>query len=139
MTATEKSVLGIDHGERRIGLAFKPPGETMVLPLKIVEVNDLADVIGRIREIIREKKIEVVVTGLPLNPDPEQVRKVKKFTRRLRKDITGVRWRFIDETLTSSEADSRLREDGLERPTGGIDSVAACIILESWLEAEGES
>lgn len=133
-------ILAIDHGTKRIGLAIKPPGEMIVLPLPVESAQPPDVAMESLHAVIRERKVTVVVTGLPLHRDEEQAALVKRFTRRLRRDVRGVRWRFIDETLTSMEAEERLREVANSARERGkdVDSLAAAILLETYLQAQNE-
>ena len=129
------TILGIDHGEKRIGLALKPAGQTILLPLGIVEVESLAKARQIIRQIINERRVDIVVVGIPVNREPSQAQIIKKFTRSLREGVKGVRWRFVDETLTSQGASDRLREAGFkgtkQKP---LDDHAAMLILDTFLQ-----
>jgi RNase H-fold protein (predicted Holliday junction resolvase) len=62
---------------------------------------------------------------------------VKRYVRRLRRGIEGVRWRFCDETLTSVAAAEIGRELGEGRSSKPDDDRAAALILETWLSARG--
>lgn len=128
-------VLAIDHGEKRIGLAFKPESSSMVLPIGIVEVGAESPAIETIRREIAERDARIVVVGLPIHPDGRQARRVKRFTRKLRKGVSGVRWRFVDESFTSEGAEARLREADLAGAGAPNDAIAACLILESFLQS----
>jgi len=131
------TILSIDHGAKRIGLAIKPAGQKMVLPLGIVPGDRGKDSLNFIRRVITERKADIVVVGLPLHHEDSQAREVKKFTRKLREGVHGVRWKFVDETLTSQGALDRMRDSGLEgtsrRP---LDDHAAVLILEAFLQEQ---
>jgi putative Holliday junction resolvase len=91
--------------------------------------------------LIKERNIELIVVGLPLNEDGsrnEQCSHVENFCRRLRKRV-DIRLEFFDEYLSSMEAEemiggsrAKLRE---AREQGLIDSMAAAIILKNYLES----
>lgn len=132
-----QTILAIDHGERRIGLAIKPAGEEIVLPLKIVDAEREDAAMEEIRGIIAGREVDIVVAGLPLASDPTQAQRVKRFTRRLRSRIKGVRWRFVDESLTSEKAhelERAVRTAGRAKP---IDDMAAALILETFIDSPG--
>lgn len=138
--AIEKAcVLAVDHGEKRIGLAFKPEASSMVLPIGVVEVGGESSAFETIRREIAERGARIVVVGLPVHPDGRQAQRVKRFTRKLRKGVTGVRWRFVDESFTSEAADARLREADLAGAGTPNDAIAACLILESFIHRLSES
>ena len=130
----EISILAVDHGERRIGLAVKPEGSEAVLPLAVIEGQPEEAAMGAIRRIIEERGVGIVVVGLPIHPDGSQAQRVKRFTRRLRKGVRGVRWRFTDESLTTAAAeDLRAAVDGKKKKP--IDDEAAALILETFLKS----
>lgn len=124
------ALLGVDWGERRIGLAFKPAGQDWALPRAVLETRAEADAVASMRRVIADSGANAVVVGLPVNPDPMMVRRVKKFCRKVREGTAGVRWFFADENLTSSEADSISLDGGRRRPT---DDLAAKLIVETFV------
>lgn len=130
----DEAILAIDHGTARIGLAVKPAGGHVVLPLAVLEVGGKKEGIDEIRKIISEREITLVVVGLPLNADPEQMQIVKRFTRRLRKGVRGVRWRFADETLSSHAAENPELPVAIQTKKKAVDDRAAAIILETYLQ-----
>ncbi len=136
MNIIEQTILAIDHGEMRIGLAIKPAEQTMALPLAVVPAEPEYSSMATIRKIIAERKVAVVVVGLPLNENSGQSQKVKRWTRKLRKGVAGVRWRFADESLTSQSADDQQRQLGLDPSTRKMDDRAAALILESFLQSQ---
>lgn len=132
----ELAILGIDHGDRRIGLAIKHAGQNLVLPLAVLAQRTPAVACEAIRRIIRDEGISLVIVGLPVNADPAQSRIVKRFTRRLREGIAGVRWRFVDEEASSLEAAEQDRSAGIARRQDRVDDRAAALILERFLRGE---
>lgn len=133
----EISILAVDHGERRIGLAIKPEGSQAVLPLSVIEGRPEDAAMEAIRRIIEERGVGIVVVGLPVHPDGSQAQRVKRFTRRLRKGVRGVRWRFTDESLTTVAAEDLGAAVGgkKKKPT---DDAAAALILETFLKSSQE-
>jgi putative Holliday junction resolvase len=127
------SILALDLGAARIGVAVKPAGQSMVLPLSVVPAEPEAAAFERLRGMIRERDAAIVVVGLPLNENPEQALRVKRTLRRLRRGVQGVRWRFCDETLTSAAAADIGRDPGDRGRYRPDDDRAAALILESWL------
>lgn len=128
-------VLGLDVGSARIGVAVKPEGQEMVLPLAVVRARPDEAACEAIRALIGERGVRLVVVGLPLNADPSQAREVRRFTRRLRRGVTGARWRFCDETLSSVAAAEIGRTLGEGRRAAPDDDRAAAIILQGFLDA----
>jgi RNase H-fold protein (predicted Holliday junction resolvase) len=129
--AVAMALLGVDWGGRRIGLAFKPAGQDWALPRGILAYVEEQDSIAGLRKVISDSGAQGVVVGLPLNQDPAMANRVKRFCRRAREGVTGVRWFFIDENLTSQEADSISLDKGHRRPT---DDIAAKLIVETFIQ-----
>lgn len=125
-------LLGVDWGARRIGLAFKPAGQDWALPRAVLVSDTENEAIEALRRAIADSGAQGVVVGLPLNQDPAMAGRVRRFCRRAREGTTGVRWFFVDESLTSREADSISVDKGSRRrPT---DDLAAKLILETFVQ-----
>lgn len=129
------TIASLDFGKRRIGLALAYGEDGAVIPVEVIERNsparDLARIVGRLAEL----EVSRVIVGLPLNMDGtegHQARAAARFADQLR-GASGIVVELFDERLTSFEARERLRETGARRPRGGIDAIAAAIILEGWL------
>ena len=101
-------LLGLDHGDKRFGIALSDAGKVIATPRRVVEgVAALWDAIG---SLVEEEDIEAIVLGLPLNMDGSEgprARKVIEFSRELEKR-TGLQVYFWDERLSSFEAESAL-------------------------------
>jgi putative Holliday junction resolvase len=137
-------ILGLDVGERRVGLAISDPDERLAVPLRIVERRDAGADVREIVEIVRAEDVEALVVGNPLSLSGQagpQARRVQAFARRVA-EAAGVRLDLVDERLTSVQAERatavRPRSTGsrqVRRPTRApSDDVAAAIILQSYLD-----
>jgi putative Holliday junction resolvase len=131
--------LGIDFGERRIGLALSDPEGRLALPLRTLERTDDRRVIELIEAVVREEEVALLVVGEPRRPsDGGQTaasRRVRSFGEKLAR-ATGLPVEWIDESHTSQEAESRLREAGVSAAQRArrIDAVAAQIVLQEALD-----
>jgi len=129
--------LGVDHGSRRIGLAY---GDDLgvATPLPAIVTPDPAKQWAAIEAVMRARGITDVVVGHPLNMDGSsgpKAREVEGFARRVQ-DAFGVPVHLVDERLTSYEAESTIapsRRRAL-RGRGLVDSRAAAIILQDFLD-----
>jgi len=133
--------LGVDFGEKRIGLAVSDPTNTLATPLETVHRRaGKRPPIARIAEIARSFDVEHVVVGLPLGLDGEEnpwcveVRAMgEKLGARLDSAVS-----FVDERMTSVRAERAVRSIGLSKrdreQKGRIDAAAAQLILQSWLD-----
>jgi putative holliday junction resolvase len=127
-------ILGIDFGAARIGLAISDELQLLAHPLETISGGKNA--VARITEIVREKKIEKVVTGMPRNMDGSfgaAANNALRFVEKLRAVVAVVTW---DERLTTVAAHRELREAGRKtRETRGyVDQVAAQMILQGYLD-----
>ena len=139
--------LGIDFGERRIGLAISDPTGRMAVPLATIERETDRKAIGKIAEIAGREGVGRLVVGEPVGLDGERgpaARRARAFAERL-KARTGLPLELVDEALTSVEARERLAASGasgasgakgagLRRDPGRIDAVAAQILLQDALD-----
>lgn len=134
--------LGIDYGERRIGVALSDPTGTIASPLPTLRKRrGKRPPYGRLEEIAEEHGVEAVVMGLPLTSDgtedewTETVRAVgEKIGERL-----GVPVHYMDERMTSARAERTVRRRlGLPKEEREkkerVDAAAAVLILQSWLD-----
>ena len=132
------AVLALDHGSRRIGVAIGDTETGMAFARPAIqrrnEERDL-DVIG---ELCRGERASLVILGLPLNMDGSegpQSAAVRSFGAGLSR--IGLEVVYADERLTSWEAGERLEQAGrrVQRGSGELDSTAARLILQQYLDA----
>lgn len=131
--------MGIDYGERRLGVAISDEGGKIAFPKLTVEGDEEA-FLAAVSDIARQYDVELVVLGLPLTlscEESEISRRARRFARRVEK-LLGVRVVLWDERLTSVEAERVLREAGAKpsRNKAAVDRVAAAIILQSYIDAK---
>ena len=137
-------VLGVDVGERRVGLAVSDPTGTVALPLETLQRRQGKRFpLTRLEEIARGLDVEHVVVGLPLDlrgEENEWCGEVREVGRRLG-DRLGVEVSFVDERLTSVRAERAVRAVGLGKrrreEKGRVDAAAAQLILQAWLDQPG--
>ncbi|MEF2145310.1 MAG: Holliday junction resolvase RuvX [Desulfovibrionaceae bacterium] len=130
-------VLGIDFGLKRVGLAVTDPGGSMAFPRPAITRGTRDELFSALLRVIETEDVERIVVGLPLAMDgseTETTRQARNFAERLARR-TPLPIEFMDERLTSVEAESRLKEAGLcgKKRKSQLDSQAAVIILEAWL------
>ncbi|MGE4290839.1 MAG: Holliday junction resolvase RuvX [Desulfovibrio sp.] len=131
--------LGIDFGLRRVGLAVTDPDGMMAFPRPALERTTKDQLFADLLALIDTEDIGQIVVGLPLaldGEDTETTRQVRNFAERLGRR-TPLPIEFMDERLTSAEAEGLLKEAGLcgKKRKARLDSQAAVIILEAWLAA----
>jgi putative holliday junction resolvase len=136
-------VLGIDFGERRIGLALSDPTGTLASPLPTLKRRvGKRPPLAALAELAAERDVEVVVMGLPLTlagEDSDWTRTVRDVGESLSRR-TGIPVHFIDERFTSVAAERKVRTSGLPRrkreSKERVDAEAAVLILQSWLDRQ---
>jgi putative Holliday junction resolvase len=130
-------ILGLDVGERRIGVAISDPEGRLAVPLSILERQGGEDDERAVAGLARAEGAEALVVGLPLSLDGSvgpQARRVQSFADRLRR-ATGLPVDLVDERLTSAQARRSVARGAPRRKRAGpSDDVAAAIILQSYLD-----
>lgn len=136
------TVLGLDFGEKRIGVAIGEPEVGIATPLETIrsEVNDVR--FAAIGKLVEEWKVTGFVVGLPSHMDggEHQLTSLsRKFAQRLHGRYQLPVW-LVDERLTSVIAEGLLEEAGVygRRQKEMLDQVAAQAILMGWFEQPGE-
>lgn len=130
-------VLGLDYGDKRIGLSISDPLGIIASPLPTYERKPGKDETVFFKSLIAEKEIQKIVIGLPLNMDgTEGPRAVlaREFGEKLKE--FGPEIIFKDERLSSVSANRALDEAEVNwrKRKGVVDAVAAVIILQSYLD-----
>lgn len=137
--AIEQVLMGIDPGEKRVGIALKPAGTITAEPLMIL-AND-QKLWQKIIELAQEHQCETVIVGLPRNVDGNdtaQTGLAREFAGELA-DRSDLHVLMNDEFSTSSRARERMAAK-YRRPTRDqekkeLDAIAAAILLEDYLES----
>jgi putative Holliday junction resolvase len=137
--------LGIDVGERRVGLAISDVTQTLASPLATLTVKGTDDAVRQIASKIDlligdEDELVTIIVGLPTKLDgspTRQTSRVEAFIQTLAKR-TSLPIVRVDERLTSREAESRLaaRERDWRHRKSKLDAAAAAVILQDYLDRQ---
>lgn len=132
-------ILAIDHGSKRMGIALSDELAMTAQPLEFVLAEPFADFLNRLKELIREKQVGLILVGLPRNMDGSYgpaALKVQEFVAVL-KEAIGVPVRTWDERLTSVQANRLLIDAEVRRKERRhrVDKMAAAILLQSYLDS----
>ena len=132
-------ILALDHGTKRIGIALSDELKMIAQPLEYVLTEPIADFFVRLKEIIREKEVELILIGMPRNMDGSYgpaALKVQEFIAVL-KDKVAIPIQTWDERLTSAQAQRFLIQGGVRRQDRKqkVDKTAAAILLQSYLDS----
>lgn len=131
--------MGLDYGERRIGVALSDPLKIIARPLITIDKKKINDYFSKILEIINNNDVSTVVVGLPLTlkgDNSKQTDDVISFINELRVRIQ-LPIITIDERLSSTAAEKSLRNQGIKTGYNKelIDVTAAAIFLQEYLDS----
>lgn len=131
-------ILGIDMGEKRIGLAISDSLEITAQGLKTIQINNPGEVCAKLMEVITETKAEKVVFGLPKNMNGTlgiQAKKVQEYARKIT-NLSKLPVDFEDERLSTVSAEQvlLLADQSRRKRKKAIDRISAVIILQSYLD-----
>ena len=132
------TIVAIDYGERKLGIATADKSTLVVFPHGVIERHSIKRDLTALRTSLEELKATLVIVGLPLNMDggvgPAAVA-AQKFAQIVH-DATGLEVQLFDERLSTFEAKERLKAAPKHsRRSARVDAVAAAVILEAWIEA----
>ena len=128
-------IIGLDVGEKRIGVAKVDSSTKIAVPVGFLLANGTEW--QEIAKIANLNNTNFFVLGLPRSNEGNETQQtlyVRSFARTLAKMIPGAKIRFQDESLTSVEAESRLKSRKKKYEKGDIDAEAAAIILQDFIE-----
>lgn len=130
---SSRTLVGLDVGEKRIGVSVADPSIRIAVPFVTIEVD--GSEIQAIAEIVIKEQADTLVVGYPRNQQGEataQTAYVENFTKLL--EDLDVKIVFQDESLTSVMAEQQLKAHKRPYSKGDIDAQAAAIILQDYLE-----
>jgi putative Holliday junction resolvase len=130
--------LGLDIGDRRVGVALSDPDGILASPLTVIERTDDSKALAAIVDIIDKQGAGRVIVGLPRSLDGslgEQAEKVRDFAQRLAERIKAP-LEYRDERLTTVMAQRLRRDAGGNKGWGKAryDAQAAALILQNYLD-----
>ena len=133
-------VLAIDHGSKRMGIAISDPSGMIAQPLEFILAEPFAAFLQRLKELIQEKEVELILVGMPRNMDGSYgpaAAKVQEFVAVLKETI-AIPIRTWDERLTSAQANRFLLQADVRRKDRKekVDKAAAAILLQSYLDSK---
>ena len=132
-------IIGIDYGRKRIGLAVSDALGILVTPLSVITRKTEAQDLAEIKKIAEDKEAEKIVMGMPLNMDGTPgllTDEINRFADKIR-ELLKLPVEFCDERLTTYEAEKFLIDQAdmsREKRKGVKDKIAACLILQTYLE-----
>jgi putative Holliday junction resolvase len=132
-------VLAIDHGTKRMGVAASDELGILAQPLEFIPADPFDKFLARLKEILRDRKIEQILVGMPRNMDGSygpQALKVQDFVAVLKKSVLQP-IKTWDERLTTVQAAGALRASGkkAKQQKGKVDAAAAAVLLQGYLDS----
>lgn len=133
-----KTLLAFDYGTKNIGVASGQTITRSATSLTPLKANDGVPDWAQVAKILNEWRPDLVLVGLPLNMDNTEgdlCARARKFSNRLHGRF-GVKVEMVDERLTSFEAKGEVmsRRGSRDYKNNPVDSIAARLILEGWLQ-----
>jgi putative Holliday junction resolvase len=132
-------ILALDHGTKRIGIALSDELKMIAQPVEFVLAEPFSEFLARLKELLSEKQVELILVGMPRNMNGSYgpaALKVQEFVAALR-SATSVPIKTWDERLTSAQANRYLIEGSVrrEKRKEKVDQMAAAILLQSYLDS----
>jgi putative Holliday junction resolvase len=133
--------LALDPGSVRVGVARSDELGMIATPLEFIPAEPFADFLGRLKQLLAETEVGLILVGMPRNMDGSYgpaAEKARAFVAALQAEVTTP-IRTWDERLTSVQANRMLTQANVRRDKrkGRVDQMAAAILLQSYLDAQG--
>ncbi|MGI6423259.1 MAG: Holliday junction resolvase RuvX [Candidatus Dojkabacteria bacterium] len=140
---TEKPILAIDYGDKRIGLAISDSKGILATPLDVLEITKrrgIDEILQDILNIANEYRVKTILLGKPQQFDIKESKSIKKietFKKSLSK-LTNLPIIYYDESYSTIEAQNMLLSLGqhIKSSKGKIDKIAATLFLQEFLNSE---
>ncbi|MDW8308343.1 MAG: Holliday junction resolvase RuvX [Verrucomicrobiales bacterium] len=134
-------ILALDPGTKRVGVAISDETRTLATPLEFIPAEPFAEFLARLKTLIREKEVGLVLVGVPRNMDGSfgpAAAQAQQFVAVLKEALT-VPIHTVDERLSTVQAQRLLRAAGrrARKQKTRIDQSAAAVLLQGYLDALG--
>lgn len=131
-------VLGLDVGDRRVGIAVSDETGTIACPHGVYGRRSIPEDVAQLARLAQTVGAAAIVAGLPLNMDGtegEQARKTRELVEAVA-SAARLPVHYLDERLTSVEVERAMREGDLSRSARKKreDALSAVLILQAWLD-----
>ena len=132
-------ILALDPGTKRIGVAISDELKLIAHPVEFIAAEPFAEFLKRLKALLQEKEVELILVGMPRNMDGSYgpaALKVEAFVAALGKAVT-IPIKTWDERLTSVQANRLLIQGNVrrEKRKDKVDQMAAAILLQSYLDS----
>lgn len=132
-------ILALDYGTKRVGVALSDETKLIAQPLEYIPLHPFNGLIERLKQLLAEQQVELILVGMPRNMDGTYgpaASKVQEFVASLRFAVPAP-IKTWDERLTTAQANRLLVEGKVRRQERKqkIDKMAAAILLQSYLDS----
>jgi putative Holliday junction resolvase len=136
-------ILAIDHGSKRMGIAVSDDMKMIATPVGFLPAEPFAKFLSDLKNLLREKEVELILVGMPRNMDGSYgpaALKVQEFVAVIKGAVT-IPVQLCDERLTSAQANRFLIQGNVRRDKRKqkVDAMAAAILLQSYLDSRSGS
>ena len=135
------SILGIDYGAKKIGLAKSDEKNRFALPFDIIKIDDRDEILARLKDICEKENIEKIVVGVPISLQAEKRDRLDLKNKQMQEVLPFIDWLKLNLPLPIEIEDERLSTKmanslgkGLVKKGSDDDAVAAMVILQSYLD-----
>ena len=131
-------IMAVDYGKRRVGIAVSDPLCVISQPLITLKVKSDRELVRRLKCIVTEKDIGLIIVGNPLSHQGKSTKmsnEIGRFLKKLKRSI-DVEVKLWDERFTSKHVSNILKEMGLQGQKDKTDQIAASLILEEYLKTQ---
>jgi len=132
-------ILALDQGTKRVGVAISDELKLIAQPLEFIPAEPFDAFLSRLKQLIKDKHIELILVGMPRNMDGSYgpaAQRTEAFVTALRNELT-VPIKTLDERLTTVQAERTLIQAGVKRAKRKLaaDKMAAAVLLQSYLDS----
>ncbi len=130
--------LGLDYGDRRVGIAVSDENKEIAFPRDFLEYVSIGKLIDELKKICEADNVVRIILGLPIHMDGrlgDRAKKTQVFYDKLKKVMPGMDIAFFDERLSTEFAVKSLRGQGIKAKDqkGKRDAMSAQIILQNYM------
>ncbi|MCL2807283.1 MAG: Holliday junction resolvase RuvX [Coriobacteriia bacterium] len=131
-------IMALDLGEKRTGIAISDASGLLAHPLEVIPTHEVIGNAPSFKRLLDNYDVELLVVGLPVSLDGRehsQAARIRNMATQL-ETLYALPIVYADERLSSKEAKQVLRQLGYNEKNmrGKTDKIAACIMLQAWLE-----
>jgi putative Holliday junction resolvase len=134
-------IMAVDYGKSKVGIALTDPLGVISQPFVTLKALSQKELIKRLKFIIEENNVGLVLIGHPVAPSGEATimsQEITRFMKKLKK-VIRVDVKLWDERYTSKYAAQILRDRGIKRAKFKLDQIAASILLDEYLKSQSMS